>query len=297
MSNKYTEKEFLELASKNNPVIKIRGKYINQRTKISCFCTIHNYEWNGYPTSVLKGCGCKYCKADKIGKAQRLSNNEFISRISEDIEPLEEYTSQNTKILVRNKLCGHTWSALPNNLMKGSTCPICSNHYVDNEIFLEKLSKVTDTIIPLEKYISTNNKILCLCSICKNKFHTYPEKLLQYRGCPFCGISKGESLINKLLNNYNIRYERQKKFDNLRGIKNGKLSYDFYLPDYNLLIEYQGEFHDGTADIQTDSDFNIQQEHDKRKREYAKEYGIELLEIWYWDYNKIEKILNEKLNI
>lgn len=38
----------------------------------------------------------------------------------------------------------------------------------------------------------------------------------------------------------------QKEFDNLLGVKNGKLKFDFYLPTYNFLIEYQGEYHDGS---------------------------------------------------
>lgn len=297
LGNKYTEKEFLELASKQNPTIKITGKYINLKEKISCLCTIHNYEWNGYPTSILNGSGCKYCKRDKLRNAHSLSDEEFAGRINADIIPLGKYVNQNTKILVKSKICGHKWNAYPNNLMKGSTCPICSKHYKDNEIFLDELSKITDTIIPLENYKGTNQKIECKCIICNNNFYITPHKLLSYRGCPFCGISKGESVINKFLSDYNIKFERQKNFDDLRGIKNGKLSYDFYLPDYNLFIEYQGQFHDGTADIQTDSNYEIQKEHDKRKREYAKEHNIELLEIWYWDFNNIEQILQEKLLI
>ena len=69
----------------------------------------------------------------------------------------------------------------------------------------------------------------------------------------------------------------------------------FYLPKENILIEYQGEYHDGTARNQTNEEFKVQQEHDKRKREYAKSHNIELLEIWYYDYNNIEEILQSRL--
>ena len=88
----------------------------------------------------------------------------------------------------------------------------------------------------------------------------------------------------------------QHKYDNLRGVNNGLLSYDFYLEQYNLLIEYQGQYHDGTARNQTKEQFEIQQEHDRRKKEYTKSHNIELLEIWYWDFDNIETILNNKLN-
>jgi len=83
----------------------------------------------------------------------------------------------------------------------------------------------------------------------------------------------------------------------LIGVGGGNLSYDFYLPNYNLLIEYQGEFHDGTAIQQSKEKFKKQLEHDKRKREYADNHNINLLEIWYWDFDNIEKILKRELMI
>ncbi len=89
----------------------------------------------------------------------------------------------------------------------------------------------------------------------------------------------------------------KKTFDGLIGTRGGNLSYDFYLPDYNLLIEYQGEYHDGNVQYQTQEEFENQQEHDRRKREYAKENNIGLLEIWYYDFDNIEEILKNELNI
>lgn len=59
------------------------------------------------------------------------------------------------------------------------------------------------------------------------------------------------------------------------------MSYDFYIPGGNVLIEYQGSFHDNTARLQTQSDYQIQLEHDRRKRSYAEANDIRLIEIWY----------------
>lgn len=67
------------------------------------------------------------------------------------------------------------------------------------------------------------------------------------------------------------------------------------MPKYNLLVEYQGQYHDGTAGNQTDAEFIIQKEHDRRKREYAENNNIRLLEIWYRDFDNIEEILEQKL--
>lgn len=119
--------------------------------------------------------------------------------------------------------------------------------------------------------------------------------------CPECDYSKGEKEINGYLNTYNIDHLNQKTFDNLIGIGGGLLSYDFYLPKYNLLIEYQGIQHEKPVDFDglgmkhAKEQFKQQKEHDKRKRQYAKDNNINLLEIWYWDYDNIEKILNNKI--
>lgn len=57
----------------------------------------------------------------------------------------------------------------------------------------------------------------------------------------------------------------------LVGDGGGNLSYDFYLKEDNLLIEYQGEFHDGSDRMPDKSYLPTQQEHDRRKREYAEQ--------------------------
>ncbi len=90
----------------------------------------------------------------------------------------------------------------------------------------------------------------------------------------------------------------QKTFERLIGLGGGLLSYDFYLPNYNMLIEYQGEQHEHYVKGFHSSKkiFEKQQEHDRRKRVYAKNNTINLLEIWYWDFDNIYNILDMVLN-
>lgn len=45
----------------------------------------------------------------------------------------------------------------------------------------------------------------------------------------------------------------------------------------------------------TERNFDKQKEHDKRKKEYARNNNIDLLEIWYWDFDNIEEILNKQI--
>ena len=76
------------------------------------------------------------------------------------------------------------------------------------------------------------------------------------------------------------------------------MSYDFYLPQYNLLIEYQGEQHERPIEFFGGEErFKIQKEHDKRKKEYAKLHKIRLLDIWYYDFDVLDQILSKELKI
>ena len=70
------------------------------------------------------------------------------------------------------------------------------------------------------------------------------------------------------------------------------------MPEYNLFIEFQGKQHEAPIDyFGGESRFNTQIENDRAKKDFALQNNIELLEIWYYDYDNIEQILTEKLNI
>ena len=122
------------------------------------------------------------------------------------------------------------------------------------------------------------------------------------RRCPICKESHGERKIREYLTKNNIEFIPQKTFPKLLGTGNKALSYDFYIPFKNLLVEFQGEQHYRPVDFsskdmeQAENNFENQQEHDRRKREYAKLNNIDLLEISYLQKDKIEEILNEILN-
>jgi hypothetical protein len=138
---------------------------------------------------------------------------------------------------------------------------------------------------------------------CNNRKHNdYYRKVSEATNaeycCPECQYSKGEKAIEKYLIKNSIFYIQQKGFDGLLGLRNGKLSYDFYLPQFNLLIEYQGEQHEKLNKYfyKSKKDFERQQEHDKRKRDYAIAHNMKLLEIWYYDFDNIEESLEQIVN-
>ena len=150
-------------------------------------------------------------------------------------------------------------------------------------------------ISPFRVAPNSGKKYKFICPECNNVWSARLADINYGQWCPQCNSSKGEKEITRWLRLNNIEFLPQKEFVGLVGIGGKNLSYDFYLPDYNLLIEYQGAFHDGTVtgSYRNLYDFDRQKEHDKRKREYAKNQNINLLEIWYYDFDNIEEILNK----
>ncbi len=165
--------------------------------------------------------------------------------------------------------------------------------------FIDLYWSNTNLLSPFEMAFTTENQIHIICSECKEEYSVKACNFTRRnQRCPKCSSnSKGEEKISKYFSDNKIEYELHKTFPDLKGVGEGYLSYDFYILDYNLLIEYQGNFHDGSNGTNEFSDVEKQQEHDRRKREYAENHNIKLLEIWYWDFDNIEEILAKELKL
>lgn len=78
------------------------------------------------------------------------------------------------------------------------------------------------------------------------------------------------------------------------------MPFDFYLPNHNILIEYDGEQHYYDRGYKTGmfrDTLEYTQMHDKIKTDYCINNNIKLIRIPYWDYNNIDTILNKELNL
>ena len=75
------------------------------------------------------------------------------------------------------------------------------------------------------------------------------------------------------------------------------LSFDFYLPEYNTIIEYQGlQHYRYVPSFQSEKVFKEGQIRDDIKRKYCKDNNINLIEIPYNEKN-VEKEIKTRLNI
>ena len=145
----------------------------------------------------------------------------------------------------------------------------------------------------LVNYINTNTKVKIICLI-HGEFEQTPNSHLNGNGCPNCQKSKGELKIKEYLDKNNFRYKEQYKINECRNIL--PLPFDFYLPKYNICIEYDGEQH--FKNYRFDKDNNRLEKIkylDSIKNNFCKNNNIFLLRIKYTDFKKIESILNTNL--
>lgn len=112
-----------------------------------------------------------------------------------------------------------------------------------------------------------------------------------------CLRSQYNSYISILLTNMNITYNAEHTVK----INGANYRYDFYLPDYNLIIEYDGEQHyfpvnfGGWDEVELQKRFNEIKKHDQIKTQYCIDNHINLLRIPYWEKKNIETIIYNHL--
>lgn len=288
-----THDEYIEELKKINQNIEVVDTYVNAETNILHKCKVCGAIWNPSPKNILMGGGCPDCANKKNGERTRKTHLEYKKELQEknpDIEVIGIYIDAKTKIAHKCKICGTIWDTTPPSMLRKSGCIKCGNNKKiekltkTNENFISELKFKNPNIKILSKYIGANKPIDCECLICNNKWEiSHAQNLLRGNCCPECAEnSRGEVLVKNYLDNKYHDYSTQKKFSGLKGIGGGLLSYDFYIQKYNLLIEYQGNQHYESVDYFGGEDqFKKQQEHDKRKRDYAKLHNINLLEIRY----------------
>ena len=126
------------------------------------------------------------------------------------------------------------------------------------------------------------SKYKCQCQCGNTIIMTNKEISRQHRLSCGCLKSIGEAKILHILQENNVLFEEQKYFkDCIYPKTNYHLYFDFYLPKYNVLIEYDGEYHFKEWKIKNRNLLSETQERDKFKNQWCKENNIPLIRIPY----------------
>lgn len=262
--------------------------YINNRNNIIVICRIHG-EFIQKANSHLNGNGCPTC-----GGVKRPTTGEFISNAikihgNKYNYSLVNYVNSKTKVKIICSVHGE-FEQTPDSHLK-SLCPYCTDRYVKPNEFIKRSQKKHGYKYDysLVNYINNRIKVKIICPV-HGEFYQYPSDHTQGCGCPHCRESKGERVIRDFLITHNIFYISQHKFNDC--IDKDKLPFDFYLPKFNMCIEFDGIQHFKPKSLfGGELGFKDRQNKDNIKTAYCDKNNITLLRIRY-DENIINKLNN-----
>lgn len=296
---KLTKNLFLQKANikHNNKYTYNLTDFKNTKSIINIKCPIHGwFEQNAIRH--LHGQGCPKCgninKRDKLA----ITHEEFIERANIKHNNKFDYSLVDFKtnkdyVKIICPIHGIFEQRVDMHLNRNG-CPKCTGKNRTKEEFIQLANKIHGNKYDysMSEYINSEHKIKIKCNKCGTIFQQKPWVHLKNHGCPHCKMSKGELIIENILNKYKIEFIPQYKTEWLK-----KQSIDFYIPKYNIAIEVQGEQHlnpnkcFGKKEL-----YNIIVNRDKIKYKLCKENGINII---YFTLIKnlpngyIDKIYNE----
>jgi hypothetical protein len=296
MSIRLTREEFIDKAKLIHGDDKYeynKVTYKNSRTKIKLVCPTHG-EFEQTPKDHLKGHGCKYCGFVLKNQTLRKPIDEFFTEANKIHSnkynyDYANYTNADSKIKIICPIHGEFSQIAKNHLKCG--CAKCSGYFRDSISFIKDANIIHDNKYDYSKVNYTNSytKVLIICPI-HGEFEQTPSGHLSGRGCSKCRISKGENAVKKFLMENNLEFIPQHRFTECRN--RIPLIFDFYLPNHNLCIEYQGSQHFNIIKYFGGlKRFKRQVKNDMIKENYCNSKNIKLLKI---PYNKnVDETLKE----
>lgn len=279
--------------------------YINDRTKVEIICPKHGSFFIQPNQIKQQKQGCPKCGYEKSGLKQSLGIEKFIEKINKmhgdgswDFSKAE-YRGAHKPITLKCNGCGCESTSKPANFYRVKGCKFCTKNNkrpnsLTNEKFISRSREIHGDKYDysLVDYHNGKSKLTIICPK-HGEFTQTATDHLSGCGCPSCKTSKGEEIVAQWLNQNNIKYI----FQHDVKINGSHHYYDFYLPEHNTIIEYNGKQHYFPIEFfGGQKSFRILQERDKIKANYCNENNINFLTISYKEKAMIDTILNNKLN-
>lgn len=288
----------------------LTDKYINERTKL-ILTDSDGYLYTKTWTALRRLNNFHIASDDNLYSITNIKlwcklNNKPFELLS------EEYERNNIKLKWKclKEGCKEEFEMNWDHISRGVGCPFCDGKQVgisnclatkNPELASEWHSTLNGDLTSYDVTCGKSQKVWWICKECDHEWFALIANRSNGRGCPKCAESKGEKQLDIILTQYNILHDKQYTFDDLIGLGGGLLKYDVPLfwdkekTKLRMLIEYDGEFH--YEKQYEDDGFETLQIHDQLKNEYCQKHNIKLLRIPYWDYDNIEQILCQELNL
>lgn len=282
------------------------GNHINSKTPIhfKCLTKSCQYIWLTTTNHILNSnSGCPKCFGNL-----KLSNDILDKRLyATDIIRIGNYTNSRTKIQFKHNIiiCNHIWMARPDDIFDGHSCPKCfgkekyTNEMVDQKLVIKNIQR-------LDNYISNkiSIKFKCLIDECDHIWNAMPFSILvKDTGCPKCSLKNNEKLMVELLQIHNIQCKIQECIANIDSNELRKMRVDVYIPNINIVIEYNGAQHyqpvrfGGIDLVRAEENLKKQKSRDRYLKKFCANNNIKLICIDGRKYTdlKLTKYMLEKI--
>lgn len=306
IKNKITIEKITKVVEEIAPGTKILStEYVNEKSPLLFLCscgTKFTKSWTNI--QYRKKCKCNFCSKQEGWKNKRISEEERVNWIKIVNEygfvPLEEITHIRKKFLFQDSEGYRGYTSLE-NIKLGKHFSVFSlrfnesnliynlNVFFKNKGFdIEALSY----IVSLQK--TGDIKVECVCE-CGRHFSTNLGCIIELQKirCDFCTkrMSNLEKLVDIEIQKYTNNFIFQKRFDDCRNIN--PLPFDFYLPEYNLCIEVDGDQHEKPVDFLNNmtqaekiENFEKIKKNDNIKTKYCEDKNIQLIRINFRDFKQ-----------
>lgn len=286
--------------------------YMGSNKPITYKCYMHG-DITQIARTHMSGSKCPHCGYEKKRNIKtRITKEEFISRSNKKFGNLFDYsksvidntTNMFTKIIIICKVHGEFEQTLSNHLSSKFGCSKCRDVEVGKKFalyyretygsYVDRFKKIHGNKYDysnVDESVGCKTKVKIVCPIHGDFYQTLEKHLMH--GCSKCSSSHGESKVREWLIKNNIAFVEQKRFDNCRNKK--PLPFDFYIESLNICIEYDGEFHYKTMDINNEETLRYVQSNDLIKNNFCLNTKIKLIRIPYWEFNNIDSLLNGEL--
>lgn len=248
-----TKNEFLVKASKKHNI----DEYVwddfdllkrDEKGRVEFCCKKHGKYWD-WPSNFIKGYGCHICHGK--GKDDEEVREE-LSKLHPELDFTQtKYSERDSKYRIK-VICPKHGEQLINyyNLKNGQGCYWCGReatgikNTIANEEFIKRGIKIYGDEYTY-KHLDMENrdeqgKVIVTCKI-HGDFKVTPDNFYHGHACPKCKESSLEREIRIFLEENNIKYIYECNKTDLKWLGSQRL--DFYLPEYNIAIECQGEQH------------------------------------------------------
>lgn len=205
-----------------------------------------------------------------------------------------DYKDASSILELKCKKCGSLFKSNISSIIKGRKCKVCSGfkNKSTDDFKKEVFNLVGNEYSVLGEYKNNKKHIKMKHNKCGFVWSVIPTNFIYGgRRCPKCKISHGEEEIANYLDSHNIKYHREYSFDDCCYKR--KLRFDFYLPELNKCIEFQGKQHYVSVEYMGgEREFKMRKIRDNIKSDYCKRNNLILIKIPYDKVSKVQDILD-----